>query len=262
MILGLTGGYCAGKNTVASLLTARGWHCIDVDRLGHTAVEESRDALVQRFGPAILRPDGSLDRRALGRIVFSDPTALRDHEVIVHPKMLALLEIDLENAQFEAHREGKTPFVCINAAILYRMPQSARCDAVIEVIASQSVRLLRAAQRDGLEAADALRRIASQEYLWRLRPGAGTGSPPDQASDGNARHRRAALLDHHSLSAGGSDTSIQDAMAGGEPKAGAWQHRDSKVFFIDNSGNGQALSTALDTCLGLILRYESLTGDT
>lgn len=226
MVLGLTGGYCTGKNTVASLLTARGWHCIDVDILGHVAVEESRDALVRRFGPAILRSDGSLDRKALGRIVFAEPAALHDHEAIVHPRMLALLEECLESAHRVAYPAGTTSLACINAAILYRMPQISRCDAVIEVVASQAVRLERAAQRDRLGAADALQRIASQEYLWHLRP----GTDPDSITQ-NAPERSTA-------------------------SPGAWQYRDSKVFFIDNSGNEHELARALDLCLDLIIRYE------
>ncbi len=169
MILGLTGGYCAGKNTVASLLEKRGWKCVDVDLLGHEALHDCKEQIVKRFGITVLGLDGEIDRKALGALVFSDPAALADHEAIVHPRMSALLDSRIDEFAAEAYQTGMDPLICINAAVLYKLPQLARCSAVIEVRARMAARLRRGEGRDGLYAADVRKRIAGQAPLWRLR---------------------------------------------------------------------------------------------
>ena len=88
MVLGLTGQYCAGKDAVARILERNGFRVIDVDRVGHEVLEERREEVAAAFGPGVRRADGSIDRRALGRIVFADPAALARHEAIVHPAMV------------------------------------------------------------------------------------------------------------------------------------------------------------------------------
>jgi dephospho-CoA kinase len=162
MLLGLTGGYCAGKNAVAGILEERGWTCIDVDALGHEAVELARDEIVRRFGPGVLGPDGRVDRRALARIVFSDLSALADQEAMVHPIAIRLLDERIAAAEAEAASAGKEARICVNAALLHRSPQAARCDAIIEVRAPFALRLLRGMRRDGTGALAVLRRITRQ----------------------------------------------------------------------------------------------------
>lgn len=173
MLLGLTGGYCAGKNLVAELLVELGWSGIDVDRLGHEALERCRDAVAARFGPAVLAPDGSLDRGALGRIVFSDPAALAAHEAIVHPVMLSILDERIGEEEARAIAAGRKSRILVNAALLYRFPMASRCDAVLEVRAPLCLRLRRAKARDGLGARVALDRIRRQKGFWRLRRASG-----------------------------------------------------------------------------------------
>jgi len=170
MIIGLTGGYCCGKNAAAAFLEARGWISIDVDRLGHEALAACADAVGKRFGPSVLDARGGIDRKALGALVFSDPEALAAHEAIVHPAMFSLLEANIAGAESQAAVEGREARVCVNAAILYKMPVATRCDAIIEVQAPLFARLARAKARDGLGTIAALKRILSQRPLWRLRP--------------------------------------------------------------------------------------------
>jgi dephospho-CoA kinase len=162
LILGLTGGYCAGKNAVAEILARKGWTCIDVDKLGHEAMEEARDAIVARFGPTALGSDGLLDRRALARVVFSDPAALADQEAIVHPIAIRLMDERIEAAVSAAAAAGVEPRVCINAALLHRTERIASCDAVIEVRAPLLVRAWRGMKRDSSGFLAALRRIERQ----------------------------------------------------------------------------------------------------
>ena len=182
MLIGLTGGYCAGKNTVAELLERRGWTSIDVDRLGHRALELARDEVVgrfdeearSRFGRGLVDEEGRLDRKLLGAIVFSDPRKLAAHEAIIHPVMFALVDEGVETLRKEARtKDGAEAAIVINAAILYKMPIVSSCAAIIEVRAPLPSRIARAKARDGLGPRMALDRIRRQSSLWRLRPKTG-----------------------------------------------------------------------------------------
>lgn len=87
-LIGLTGNIACGKSAVAAMLAQLGAEVIDADRLVHRLMEpetESWQAIVACFGRGILRPDGAIDRAALGEIVFRDPAALADLEAILHP---------------------------------------------------------------------------------------------------------------------------------------------------------------------------------
>jgi dephospho-CoA kinase len=156
MVLGLTGGYCAGKDAAARILAARGFSVIDVDAVGHEVLGLKAAEVAAAFGPSVRREDGTIDRRALGRIVFSDPAALRRHEAIVHPAMVEIVKARA------AARQGDT---LINAAILFRLGLEGLCDAVLCVTAPLPVRLLRAMRRDSASPGRALARIRSQKGL-------------------------------------------------------------------------------------------------
>lgn len=169
MLLGLAGGYAAGKNAVAALLEARGWETVDADELGREAMArgEVHDAIVARFGTGVVAPDGSLDRRALARIVFSDPRALADQEAIVHPAAIRLMEERIAAAESAARAAGTEPRICVNAALLHRAGIAGRLDAVIEVRAPLLARLARGARRDGAGRMAALRRVLRQRGFRR-----------------------------------------------------------------------------------------------
>jgi dephospho-CoA kinase len=165
MLIGLTGGYCAGKNAVAALLEARGFLCFDLDKLGHEALglEETQEAIAWRFGPGALGPEGFLDRKALATMVFKDPEGLADLEGIVHPAVYRLLRPRVAAAR----AEGRD--VCLNAALLYRMPDAADCDFIIEVRAPLAIRVIRGCARDDSRIRDAIARIRNQRSFWKLR---------------------------------------------------------------------------------------------
>ena len=79
-VIGLTGAIAVGKSTIAQMLAAKGAAVIDGDQVVHTLYAHNRKLvarIAQRFGPAVLAPDGSLDRAALGRTVFPDPGGAR-----------------------------------------------------------------------------------------------------------------------------------------------------------------------------------------
>lgn len=164
MIIGLAGGYCAGKNTVEALLREKGFACFDLDRIGHEALalEETMEAIAWRFGPEALGPEGLVDRKALGALVFEDPEGLADLEAIVHPAVYRLVRPRIE-AEAAAGRD-----ICLNAALLHRMDEARNCDFIIEVRAPLALRVIRGCARDGLRIRDVLSRIWSQRSFHRL----------------------------------------------------------------------------------------------
>jgi dephospho-CoA kinase len=172
MVLGLTGPYCAGKDAAARVLERRGFRVLDVDAIGHEVLEERRDEVAAAFGPGVRRADGSIDRRALGRIVFANPAALARHEAIVHPPMVERVRA-LAAAERAAGRD-----VAVNAALLRRMGLDRLCDAVLDVRARFPLRLLRGIRRDRLGPVQVLRRMGSQRRgsrrLNRKTPGVDT----------------------------------------------------------------------------------------
>ncbi|MDR2054204.1 MAG: dephospho-CoA kinase [Treponema sp.] len=153
-IIGLTGMYCAGKNHVARLLEKRGIPALDVDKLGHAALEQERDAILRRFGPGVLGDGGVIDRKKLGALVFGKSRELAALEAIVHPAANRLTE------QWINEREGQN--LVINAALLHRSSVFERLDAIILVTAPWFARLIRARRRDHLPWREIFRRFYSQ----------------------------------------------------------------------------------------------------
>jgi dephospho-CoA kinase len=160
--VGLTGGIASGKSTVAALLAERGALVVDADVLAREVVEPGTPglaAVVDRFGTSVLRPDGSLDRAALGRLVFSaDPSsqpARRDLEAIVHPAVRA------RAAEIEAGAEPAQVVVHV-IPLLVETGQAASFDLVVVVDVAQEVQRARLLARDGLGAAEADARITAQ----------------------------------------------------------------------------------------------------
>jgi dephospho-CoA kinase len=180
--IGLTGPIGCGKSTVASWLAERpGVVVIDADVVAREVVEAGEpalDAVFARFGDAVRTADGSLDRAALGRIVFADPVALRDLEAITHPAVRARIMARL--AESEA---AGVDAIVIEAIKLVEGGLADLCDEVWLVTCDPSVQLARVVAR-GADPDDAAARIAIQSDLAdRLRPAAtrviDTSGPPD-----------------------------------------------------------------------------------
>jgi dephospho-CoA kinase len=153
MIIGLTGTYCAGKNHVAALLSARGFPVLDVDKLGYQVLENKKEAVFARFGSDLKKADGSPDRRLLGQRVFGQPEKLAALENIIHPAVNKLTDewIGAQNNH-----------CVINAALLHRSSVFHRLDRLILVTAPLLTRLFRAKKRDRLSWGEILKRVASQ----------------------------------------------------------------------------------------------------
>jgi dephospho-CoA kinase len=161
--LGLTGPIGCGKSTVAGWLGERaGVVVIDADRVARDVVEPGEPALeavIARFGRDLRRADGSLDRAALGRIVFADATALHDLEAIVHPAVRPRIVAAIDEARAAGARA-----VVIEAIKLVEGGLADACDAVWLVTCDPAVQRERLTGR-GLARPDADRRIAAQAGL-------------------------------------------------------------------------------------------------
>ncbi len=157
-VIGLTGGIGSGKSTVAELLAARGAVVIDADRLAREVVEPGTpglSAVVERFGTGVLAADGSLDRSALGRLVFADPDARRDLEAIIHPAVGARAAAMVAATPADAVVVQMIP-------LLVETGQQDGFDVVVVVDASPRVQIDRVRARDGLSEAEAAERMAAQ----------------------------------------------------------------------------------------------------
>ncbi len=168
-VIGLTGGIGSGKSTVASFLAGLGATVIDVDRVWHEALgadSELRQQIVDAFGGEILTPDGEIDRRKLGKIVFGNDEALARLNNIMHPWMYKTVRARLENYQ----RWG-VKVVVLDMPLLVEVPLSLKAgqpslsdevDEVWVVVAPEAVVLRRLKAKSGLSEAEALARIRSQ----------------------------------------------------------------------------------------------------
>lgn len=156
--VGLTGGIASGKSAVADLLADHGAVIIDSDRLAREVVEPGTAGLArvaERFGSGVLAADGTLDRAALGRIVFADPSARADLEAIVHPL------VRQRAAELAASAPAEAVVVQV-IPLLVETGQAGSFDQVVVVDVDPAVQLVRLHARDGFSPAEAAARVAAQ----------------------------------------------------------------------------------------------------
>ncbi|HWX25756.1 MAG TPA: dephospho-CoA kinase [Vicinamibacteria bacterium] len=158
--LGLTGGIACGKSTVLKRFAAAGFGTVDLDRVTHELQRPGAPAhrpILEAFGPSVARADGSIDRKALGAIVFKDTAARERLNALLHP-----LVRQEESRHAEAHaRKGGAVFVT-DAALLVEAGVHLRFDRLVVVHCAPAEQLRRLQERDGLGEEEALARIGSQ----------------------------------------------------------------------------------------------------
>ena len=159
LVIGITGGTGAGKTTLLDEIGRMGGCTIDCDALYHELLRRSTDMLSEIEGefPGVVR-DGVLDRKALGKIVFSDSGALLRLNEITHKYVAREVDKILADAQ----ESGRT-LAGVDAIALIESGISKRCDATIGVIAPQEHRVRRLMQREGITREYALLRINAQK---------------------------------------------------------------------------------------------------
>jgi dephospho-CoA kinase len=168
--IGITGPIGCGKSQVARWLAALGVHVVDADAVARAVTapgHPTHDLILRRFGGAVTALDGTLDRPALGRIVFADPSALEELERMVHPAVRPLILAEIAAAE----RAG-APAVAVEAIKLVEGGLAALCDEVWVVTCSPDAQRERLLAR-GTPPGDAEQRMAAQAGLTeRLRPAA------------------------------------------------------------------------------------------
>ena len=158
--IGLTGGIACGKSTLAEGLRARGWHLIDTDRIAHRVMQPGEPVwknVVDAFGPSILQPDQSIDRKVLGRLVFADPLLRVKLNEITHPAIRSVWQRERE----ERARTHPTHSLAVMIPLLFECELEQMFSAVWCVGASRSTQLNRLKAR-GLSETEAAQRVASQ----------------------------------------------------------------------------------------------------
>lgn len=183
--IGLTGPIGCGKSTVGRWLGELGAIVVDADVIARGVAdigEPVLDEVVARFGEAYRRPDGSLDRAALGRLVFSDPAALSDLEAIVHPAVRPRIEAAVADAE-----AAGAPAVVVEAIKLIEAGYAAVCDEVWLVTCDAKAQRGRLIGR-GSPADEADQRIVAQgDLAARLGPRA--TRIIDTSGESEATHR-------------------------------------------------------------------------
>lgn len=160
MIIGLTGGIGSGKSTVSDILKEQGIPVVDGDLIAREVVEPHRPAyeeIVRVFGAEVLQQDGTLNRKRIGEIVFSDPEKLSMLNSITHKEIYRVI---LERLEYL--KETGTSLVFLDVALLFETGFDQLTDWVWVVDAPDAVRVERIQKRDGLKEEEILKRIQSQ----------------------------------------------------------------------------------------------------
>ena len=161
LVIGLTGPTGAGKGEVASIFARHGIPVINVDCVYHELITPPSSCLQELadvFGKGILLPDGSLDRRTLGGIVFNDPAARERLNTITHRYVMEEVK-----TRMERFRRAGVPVAVFDAPQLFEAGAHKACGAVVSVLADRQLRLERIMARDNITAEAAMRRILAQK---------------------------------------------------------------------------------------------------
>src|SRR3970040_639910 len=158
--MSLKGGIRSGSPRAAEMLARKGAKLVSADAVGHEVYEPGRPAyqeIVDAFGRNVLGPDGRIDRKRLGPIVFSDPEQLRRLNAITHPRMKELMREKLD-----AERARGAPIAVLEAALLFDAGWDDLTDEIWVTVARPEVAAARTAGGRGIPVEGALLRLRTQ----------------------------------------------------------------------------------------------------
>ncbi len=161
LIVGLTGGIATGKSTVTQMLRNLGAYVVDADVWARRVVEPGSPGLqeiVESFGENVLNPDGTLNRQALGAIVFHNAEARQRLNAITHPKVREGMK--QETAEYVRTHSGEP--VVWDVPLLFEGETHRLVDTTIVVYVDEATQLARLMARDGITERDAIARIRAQ----------------------------------------------------------------------------------------------------
>lgn len=159
-VIGLTGGIGSGKSTVARTLEEQGAIILSADKIGHEVYNPGRPAwqeIVDAFGREVIADDGTIDRKKLGAIVFSDTKNLARLNSIVHPRMKGMMRERLAQMARDGHE-----MAVLEAALLFDAKWDDLVGEIWVTVVPPEVAARRTAERSGLPEAEILARIKSQ----------------------------------------------------------------------------------------------------
>jgi dephospho-CoA kinase len=159
-VFGLTGNIGSGKSTVAAMLREAGIPVLDADRISREVTApggRAYDAVVQAFGGGIVRDDGSIDRKRLGEIVFSNPAARERLERITHPAIFEAMKEAIAGIEREGHRAA-----VVEATLIHESGRKGLLEAVIAVTCDRETAISRLAARGGMSRSEAEARLRAQ----------------------------------------------------------------------------------------------------
>ncbi len=160
-IIGLTGNIACGKSVVAGMFRELGASVIDADQVARLVVEPGQPAwkeIVERFGEGVLNPDGTINRRRLGEIVFRDAEKREELNRITHPRIIEKIRELIE----EHRKEGARVVIVEATLIVEKGGMKPIIGDLIVVTADEETQIMRLTQRVGLSREEALLRIKSQ----------------------------------------------------------------------------------------------------
>jgi dephospho-CoA kinase len=159
-VFGLTGNIGSGKSAVAAMLREAGIPVLDADRISREVTApggRAYDAVVQAFGRGIVRDDGSIDRKRLGEIVFSDPASRERLERITHPAILEAMKEAIAGIERQGHLVA-----VVEATLIHESGRKGLFEAVISVTCDRETAISRLVARDGMSRNQAEARLRAQ----------------------------------------------------------------------------------------------------
>ncbi len=159
MRIALTGGIATGKSYVLARFCGAGVPTIDADAVVHETLADGGPAVATiktRFGPSVTTPDGSIDRTALGKVIFADPRARADLEALVHPHVYRRID------EWFAELNPPSLYAVADIPLLFETNHQRYFDRVVVASCPRPIQIERLVKRNGLTVSEACQRLGAQ----------------------------------------------------------------------------------------------------